>query len=43
MKGAYQDSDRQLMVALNENLLQGTPYRFDSGGLPSEIVQLQYS
>lgn len=34
MKGAYQDSDRQLMFAINESLLKGTPYAFDSGGLP---------
>jgi presequence protease len=42
MKGAYQDADRQLMMALNEALLAGSPYAFDSGGKPRDIVQLEY-
>ena len=26
MKGAYQDSDRQMMMAIGETLMEGTPY-----------------
>ena len=42
MKGAYQDSDRQMMIAIGENLMKGTPYQYDSGGKPKEIVSLGY-
>lgn len=42
MKGAYQDSDRQLMMTLNEGLMKGTPYGYDSGGKPDSIVSLEY-
>ena len=43
MKGAYQDSDRQLILAINERLFQGTPYAFDTGGNPVEIPKLGYA
>jgi len=42
MKGAYQDSDRQMMTALSSELMRGTPYEFDSGGYPKDIVGLAY-
>lgn len=42
MKGAYQDSDRQMMTAISSSLMRGTPYEFDSGGQPREIVRLEY-
>lgn len=42
MKGAYQNADRQMMLAINEELLRGTPYVYDSGGKPAEIVNLSY-
>lgn len=43
MKGAYQDSDRQLILVINEQLFRDTPYAFDTGGNPKEIAQLEYS
>lgn len=42
MKGAYQDSDRQLMKEINMELFNGTPYIYDSGGRPKDIVNLEY-
>jgi Zn-dependent M16 (insulinase) family peptidase len=35
MKGSYQNSDRELMKVINESLFRGTPYAYDTGGLPS--------
>jgi len=40
--GACQSSDRKLTLELARNLLHGTPYSFDTGGDPSQIVSLQY-
>ncbi len=42
MKGAYQDADRQMMVAANRELFRGTPYVYDCGGHPRDIVSLKY-
>jgi Zn-dependent M16 (insulinase) family peptidase len=42
MKGAYQDSDRQLIKEINQELFKGTPYVYDSGGRPKDIVNLEY-
>jgi Zn-dependent M16 (insulinase) family peptidase len=43
MKGAYQDSDRQLFKEIFIELFRNTPYVYDSGGRPAEIVNLEYS
>lgn len=42
MKGAYQNADRQLIKEINETLFRGTPYIYDTGGRPEEIVNLGY-
>lgn len=38
MKGAYQDADRQMMLACNEQIFRETPYVYDCGGHPKHIV-----
>ena len=43
MKGVYQSPERQLWLEINKNLLNGTPYSFDTGGDPSQIVNLKYN
>lgn len=42
MLGAYQSPDRKLSFEMVRNLLHGTPYSFDTGGEPSQIIALQY-
>lgn len=43
MKGAYQNSERQLFIETSKQLLSGTPYGYDSGGRPDSIVKLSYN
>lgn len=43
MKGAYQNTERQLNVETYRQLFQGTSYQYDSGGSPASIVTLSYS
>ncbi len=43
MKGAQMAPDRNLWQSTQESLFPETIYRFDSGGIPSAIVDLQHS
>ncbi|XJS10715.1 insulinase family protein [Aerococcaceae bacterium WGS1372] len=40
MKGAMASADSQLFHAIKKHLLEGTPYQYESGGLPSAIPTL---
>lgn len=40
MKGAMASADSQLFYAIQKHLLEGTPYQYESGGLPAEIPTL---
>jgi Zn-dependent M16 (insulinase) family peptidase len=42
MKGAYQNPDRQLYEAVISKIFANSPFGFDSGGKPSDIVKLSY-
>lgn len=42
MLGAYQSPDRKASKELMNNLLADTPYQFDTGGYPPDIVKLDY-
>lgn len=42
MKGEYSDPESHLYRLMNQSLFPDTPYRFDSGGVPSSIVSLTY-
>jgi Zn-dependent M16 (insulinase) family peptidase len=42
MKGALSDPDEVLFCGLNRSLFPDSPYRFESGGLPSAIPELDY-
>jgi len=42
MKGAMSNPDDAFMHRLNENLFQKSQYRFNSGGEPKHITDLQY-
>lgn len=42
MKGVYSDPDSVLETAILENLFTGTNYAYESGGNPSEIINLKY-
>lgn len=42
MLGAYQSPDRKLLMELARNLLSGTPYSYDTGGYPKDILELSY-
>lgn len=42
MKGAYQNPDRQLYIEMADKLFANTPYGYDSGGKPEQIVKLSY-
>lgn len=42
MKGAYSDPDDVLVNAINRGFFADSPYKYDSGGDPEEIVLLTY-
>lgn len=42
MKGVYENPDNLFMEHVQELLMQGTPYRHDSGGKPQEIPKLTH-
>jgi hypothetical protein len=42
MKGAMSDPDSAFMHRLNENLFQKSQYKFNSGGEPKHITDLEY-
>ena len=42
MKGAMSNPDDAFMHRLNENLFEKSQYRFNSGGEPRDITDLQY-
>lgn len=41
MKGDYAEPSTRLEAAIHEALFPSTPYRYDSGGKPEEIIKLQ--
>jgi len=43
MKGAYGSSAAQVEAALARHLLSGTPNRFDAGGRPDQIAELDHA
>ncbi len=42
MKGAYSSPDSMLIEYSQQSLFPGSPYGFDSGGHPDEIIKLSY-
>lgn len=42
MKGVYQSSEDFFQRQMFNELLNETEYRYDSGGVPSEITKLSY-
>lgn len=42
MKGVYENPDNLYMESLQSFLMEGTPYRHDSGGTPSVIPELSH-
>jgi len=42
MKGAMSDPDQAFMQKINDNLFKKSQYKFNSGGEPSDITNLEY-
>ena len=43
MKGVFSSPDRVLKLAVQKELYKGTGYQFYSGGVPEEIIKLDYN
>lgn len=43
MQGSYGDKERVMYELAYETILPDTPYRYDSGGVPSSILDLDYA